>query len=161
MRSVFPGLVLERQEMENLDELGAPVEVRYRAEVPQLGRRDDGSLVVPGTILEDLMRSMARNPSRRHPLDLGGTSSYLEERTIVVPRGFSVGEVPAGGEAQSEFGTLTMHVEQSGREVSARTELSIRRDRIAPDDYPAFRRWVQQADAILRQQIHLSPGGRR
>ncbi len=160
MRSVFPGLVLERQRMEHLDELGEPVTVDYRAEVPQFGRRDDGTLVVPATVLEDLLRSMARNPSRHYPLDLGGTSSYLEERTIRIPRGYSVGEVPAGGEARSEFGTLSMRLEQSGRQVSATTELTIAQDRISPDDYPAFRRWVEQADALLRQQVHLTGGER-
>ena len=161
LRSIFPGLVLESQEMENLDDLEAPIELRYRARVPQLGRRDGGDLVVPATVLDDLTRAMARNPERRHPLDLGGTNSYFEERVVRAPRGFTIGEVPAGGEATSEFGSLSVSVEQSGREVTARTEFSITRDRISAEDYPAFRRWVERADAILGQRIHLTAGGAR
>jgi hypothetical protein len=161
LRGLFPGLVLQEQTMENLDDLEAPVEVRYRARVPQLGRRDGTALVVSGTVLDDLLSSMARSPSRRHTLDLGGTSSYVEERTVRLPRGFTVGDVPEGGEARSEFGSLTMRVEQSGREVSARTELTIERDRIVAGDYAEFRAWVERADAILRQRIHLTPGDGR
>jgi hypothetical protein len=28
-------------------------------------------------------------------------------------------------------------------------------DRVAPDQYEAFRRWVQEADQILRQRITI------
>lgn len=161
LRAIFPGLVLESQEMENLDDLEAPIGLSYRARVPQFGRRDGGDLVVPSTVLDDLTRAMARNPARRHPLDLGGTSSYLEERVIRAPAGFTLGEVPAGGEARSDFGSLSMTVEQNGREVTTRTEFSITQDRISPDDYPAFRQWVERADAILRPRVHLTAGGAR
>jgi hypothetical protein len=156
LRQMFPGLVLESERMENLDELGAPVELVYRANVPQLGRRDADGLVVSATVLDDLLRSMARSPSRRYPLDLGGTRSYLENRRIELPRGYRVASAPEGGEAESPFGRLALTVEANGREVSARTELEVRKDRITPGDYAAFRAWVERADAILRQQIHLT-----
>ena len=153
LRGLFPGLQLESQSFENLDTLEAPIRYRYAADVPQLAQRDGERLRMPPSVLDDLTRSMARSSRRRHVLDLGGTSSYVEERTVQLPGGMRVGEVPAGGNAESPFGKLTMTVEQSGRQVQTRTEFEIRKDRITPEEYPAFRRWVQEADEILRQRI--------
>ena len=147
--------------MENLDDLEAPVRLRYRATVPQLARRDGDSLSIQPSVLDDLLRRMARNPSRRYPLDLGGTSSYAEDRTLRVPRGFRVGHVPEGGLAESDFGRLRLQVESDGRIIRAHTEFELRRDRIPPGDYQAFRRWVEQADSLLRQQVELERGGDR
>ena len=156
LRGMFPGLQLESQSFENLDTLEQPVRYRYSAEVPQLAQRDGESLRMPPSVLDDLTRSMARAPRRRYPLDLGGTSSYLEERTIELPGGMRVADVPSGGTAESPFGKLVMTVEQSGRQVQTRTELEIVQDRVSPDDYPAFRRWGQEADQILRQRLTVS-----
>jgi hypothetical protein len=155
LRPLFPGLVLESQEMDGLDELESTIDIRYRARVPQMARRDGDGLSVPPTVLEDLLRRMARTPSRQYPLDLGGTSSYSEERTLTLPRGWHVGDAPSGGAAESEFGRLRTSVEQRGRDVSTRTEFEVRRDRISPREYPAFRRWVEEADELLRQRIEL------
>ncbi|MBO6934678.1 MAG: DUF3857 domain-containing protein [Deltaproteobacteria bacterium] len=153
LRGNFPGLQLESQSFENLDTLEQPVRYRYAAEVPQLAQRDGESLRMAPSVLEDLTRAMARAPRRRHPLDLGGTSSYLEERTVQLPNGMRAGDVPTGGTAESPFGKLVMTVEQSGRQVQTRTEFEIRRDRVTAEEYPAFRRWVQEADQILRQRL--------
>ena len=153
LRGLFPGLRLESQSFENLETLEQPVRYHYQAEVPQLAQRDGEALRLSPSVLEDLTRSMARAPRRRHVLDLGGTSSYVEERTIQLPSGARAGEVPAGGTAESPFGMLRMTVEQNGREVQTRTELELKTDRVEPSDYRAFRRWVQEADQILRQRV--------
>ncbi len=153
LRGIFPGLQLESQRFENLDTLEEPVRYHYTAEVPQLAQRDGDTLRMAPAVLDDLTRSMARAPRRRYPLDLGGTSSYVEDRTIHLPRGMNAGEVPSGGSAESPFGKLTMTVERAGRQVQTHTELEIRQDRISAADYPAFRRWVREADQILRQRL--------
>ncbi len=157
LRATFPGLVLESQTMQNLEDLESPIEVEYRARVPQLARRDGSGLRVPPTVLEDLLRGLAPRAARRYPLELGSTSAYVEERTVHVPSGHRAAVLPDGGEAESEFGLLRMRVENDGRQIRTRTELELRADRVPPDRYPAFRQWVERADAILRQQIVLAP----
>ena len=68
--------------------------------------------------------------------------------------------VPTGGEAVSRFGALRLTIEQGAGGVTARTELEITRDRIAPNEYEDFRAWVERADALLRQRISLRGGAR-
>ncbi|MEM9191945.1 MAG: DUF3857 domain-containing protein [Myxococcota bacterium] len=154
LRNIFPGLVLESQTMEHLESLEDDIELRYRARVPQFSRVDGQELRVAPSVLGDLLRSLARTPERRHPLDLGGTSSYREERTLSLPNRRSA-QAPQGGTAESRFGRLELSVETQGNRVRARTDFELREDRIAPADYPAFRQWVEEADALLRQRINV------
>ncbi len=153
LRNLFPGLTLESQEFDSLDDLEAPVSYRYTARVPQVAHRDGLQLTVAPSVMGDLIRTMARVPRRRHPLDLGGRNSYQERRTVRLPTGTGGAQVPRGGKAESPFGVLQLKFESSGQEVSAVTQFELRRDRIAPDEYPAFRRWVREADELLRQRI--------
>jgi hypothetical protein len=159
LRGLFPGIEVRTQEFEGLTAYEEPVRVRYTADVPQLAIVDADGLRVQATVLDDLTRLLARAQTRRYPLDLQGTSSYVEDRTLRVPAGMSVLSLPPGGEAASPYGRLVMRVEERGREIVSHTELSLDRDVVPPDEYDAFRRWVEQADVILRQRIAL--GGRR
>lgn len=153
LRNVFPGLRLESQRFGDLDDLEAPVTVEYVAEVPQLAQRDGEVLRVPPSVLGDLTRSFARAPRRRYPLDLGGTSQYIEERVLRLPAGTRLRDAPDGGTAESPFGRVRMTVESQGRQITVRTELELRRDRVEPNEYGAFREWVEQADQLLRQRV--------
>lgn len=159
MRGLFPGLQLSESRFEGLDDYNAPVSVRFEAEAPQLAVRDGRRLRVVPSALRDLVSNLAPGSARNLPLDLGMQSAYVEERRIRLPRGWRVHELPAGGEARSDFGTLTLALRQDGTDVVARTELVLAQDRIPPDQYRAFRRWVQEADRLLRQRITLAPGG--
>jgi transglutaminase-like putative cysteine protease len=160
LRALFPGIELRTHQFEGLTHYEEPVRIRYTAHVPQIAIPDADGLRLSATVLHELTRQLARTPNRRHPLDLRGTSSYLEVRRVRVPAGMQVLALPQDGEARSPYGHLTMRVEnRGGREIVAQTELEIARDRIAVEEYEAFRRWVEQADRLLRQRIAI--GGRR
>jgi hypothetical protein len=53
-----------------------------------------------------------------------------------------------------------MRYEQGQGTVTVTTELDFLRERVAPEEYEAFRRWLGDADAILRQRLVVrGPGG--
>jgi transglutaminase-like putative cysteine protease len=156
--SLYPGVELTTQRFGGLDDLEQSIEYSYDIKVPQLAKWDGDRLRLPPTVLHDLVRSMARTPSRRHVLDLDGNQSYVEERTVRLPRGMGSVELPPGGEAASAFGKLRLDFEQKPGEVTARTEFSVIRDRVDPADYEAFRAWVERADRLLRQRIGIRKG---
>ncbi len=161
LRSLLPGLDLESQTMEHLDDLEHPVAIRYRATVPQMARSDGGNLVLTPSVMTELVRSLARTATRTQPLDLGSTSAYTEDRTVTLPQGMHGTDVPPGGEVESEFGRLKLTIEASGRTIRSHTEFELRRDRIPAAEYPAFRAWVERADVLLRQRIGVERGGAR
>jgi len=152
---VYPGVELAQQKFEQLGDLEQSVRYSYEARVPQLAQRDGDSLQLSPSVMSDLVQSMARLPKRRHALDLQGNRAYVEERIVTLPQGMVATELPKGGEARSVFGRLKLDVRGEGRTVRATTEFSVDRDRVGPEEYPAFRRWVEQADLLLRQRIGI------
>jgi hypothetical protein len=155
LANLYPGLKLEDQRFDSLADLEKPVRYSYKIKVPQLARWDGDELRLEPSVLNDLVQDMARLAKRRHPLDLQGTRTYVEERSVTLPQGMITSELPAGGEASSEFGRLKLAFSQNGGTVTAHTELALVRDRVAPSEYPAFRRWVEAADQLLRQRIGI------
>jgi tetratricopeptide (TPR) repeat protein/transglutaminase-like putative cysteine protease len=161
MRSIFPGLELTQSGIANLENFEQPVELRYAGRATQLAVRDGRTLRVAPTVLGDLSRSLATASTRDLPLELGGRSMYVEERRVQLPQGYTIGELPEGGSAESPFGRLSVEVARDGRDVRSRTEFQLNADRVSASDYPAFRRWVEQVDRILRQRVTFAPGGDR
>ena len=160
LATLFSGADLQSQQFSSLADREAPIHFTYRASVPQMARRDGTELRLEATVIGDLVRSLSRTATRRYPLDLGGTSSYLENRVVRLPAGMRVTEMPTGGEANSPFGKLKVTIEQSPGGLTARTELELTRDRVSAEEYPAFRQWAERADVILRQRIGISGGAR-
>lgn len=158
LRNLFPGVELREQEFSGLTQYEEPIRIRYEADVPQLAVPDADGLRIQATVLDDLTRLLARAERRRHPLDLHGTTSYVEERRIRVPTDMRILHLPSGGEVSSEYGSLSLRFERSEAEIVARTELSVLRDRILVEEYEAFRRWVEQADLLLRQRVVIGAG---
>jgi hypothetical protein len=155
LAGTYPGLKLESQRFEQLDNLEQPVRFSYRISVPQLARWDGDELKLEPSVLHDLTQEMARLPERIHSLDLQGNRVYKEERNVRVPAGLRLSEIPPGGKASSEFGRLDLSFVASGSTLTAHTEFVLLRDRITPEQYPAFRRWVEAADQVLKQRIGL------
>ena len=160
MRNTFSGIEIERVEMEGLTDYETPVEAHYRASVPQFATRDADGLRVPVSVMGDLVRSLARTEARTQAFDLGATTHYVEDRTLRAPAGMDVATLPEGGRVESPFGVFLMTVTREGRNVSIHTELTLSRDRIEATEYPQFRAFIERADALLRQRLALSGGGR-
>jgi tetratricopeptide (TPR) repeat protein len=155
LAGLYPGLKLESQRFDSLESLEQPVRYGYRIFAPQLAHWDGDELRVEPSVMHDLVQDMARLPERRHPLDLQGKRLYIEERSVRIPAGMHASALPAGGEVSSPFGRLAIAFSQSGGTVTARTELLVARDRIAQSEYPAYRKWIEAADQLLKQRIGL------
>jgi cellulose synthase operon protein C len=156
--AIYPGVELVSQSFESLQHLESPVRYAYRIKVPRFANLDGNGMQVAPSVLSDLVRNMARAPKREQPLDLGSPNTYVEERSFTPPKGMQWSGVPQDGQAESEFGQLKLHYESQGGTLKVRTEFTLKRARVAPAEYAAFRRWIDAADQLLRQRIALSRG---
>jgi Flp pilus assembly protein TadD/transglutaminase-like putative cysteine protease len=157
LASSYPGLKLEKSTFTGLDDIESDVQLSYELSAPEVGRREGSDIRTAPTSLGDLLREVAPSPSRVYPLEIGSKSIYREERTVRVPKGYRVTLVPAGGKVESRFGKLAVHSEQRGGEVVSSSELVMAVDRVEPKEYPEFRRFIEQADELLRQRIAFAP----
>jgi len=160
MRGIFPGIEVETPTFENLDDFEQPVRFRYEGTVPQLATRTGDHLQIGPSTLGNIVSSLARTETRRTALSLGTPRSYAETRTLTPTEGLRVDEVPAGGEAESDFGRLRVSYSRRGPSVVAETELAITTHRVPPDRYPEFRQWVERVGTLLRQRVTFTGGAR-
>jgi hypothetical protein len=155
---IYPGVELLAQRFEALSELEKPVRYDYKIRVPRFGLWDGSEMRFTPSALGDLVRNMARTPTRLQPLDLSSSSAYVEERKVTLPRGMRLTAMPEGGQVSSEWGKLSLHYAAERDTVKVRTEFQLTRARVAPKEYPDFRRWVEAADQLLRQRVGVERG---
>jgi tetratricopeptide (TPR) repeat protein len=161
LSNAYPGLALEQHSFKGLSSLEEDVAIDYRLKAPQVARVEGDELRIPVTSLRDLLREMAVAQSRKFPLDLSVKNAYREERTTRAPAGFVVGTVPSGGALKSRFGSLSVSSEQAGlAEVRSTSAFTLDVDRVEPADYAEFRRFIEQADDILRQRVTFVKGAK-
>ncbi len=155
----FPGLELESQSFADLDDYEANVAFEYQAIAPQAARRTGSELRVAPSIFGSLLTLFAPAPTRHLPMDLGSKYSYREVRVVELGEGLSVSEMPPGGAVSSPFGRLEVRYRLVEGAVRIETEMVLLRDRVEVSEYRAYRAWVQEADALVRERLVL--GGAR
>ncbi|HJL37055.1 MAG TPA: DUF3857 domain-containing protein, partial [Polyangiaceae bacterium LLY-WYZ-15_(1-7)] len=152
----FAGVEVLEERFEELDP-SEPVRFTYRARVPQMAQRVGEELRVgPGG---GRIQGLAQTPTRRHPLMLGPPETFVERRVVRLPAGHAVSALPQGGEAESAFGRVAVAYGRDGDAVTVETTIALTTPRVSPEQYPAFREWVQRADQLLRERIVIRPGG--
>lgn len=145
--------------------------VKYKAKSRGLARREGNDRVISLSSSATYGSSLAPLPTRTLPVQL---PSYLapshQSRTlrITAPQGFSWGELPPGGDATGPTGTAfgRAHLEVKRDPKNPRVLLIERsvvfdQDRIEVDQYPAWRAWIQQVDALLHKEVRLVPSGEK
>ncbi|MEP6653281.1 MAG: hypothetical protein ABJA82_07980, partial [Myxococcales bacterium] len=164
---------LEAVDMSGIDDRNHPVTVHARAMVPRIAERtSDGTLLLMmGTRDADLVRTYARLSSRRLDLVLAYPWQHHEVLRYELPAGYAVTSLPLARHVQSKFGSFDLRVrvqEKYDRQddsqgdrlprvppgtVIADARLDVQRDRIPAGDYPAFRKFLADVDAVMAERI--------
>ena len=154
----FPGIEVSAQNFEHLDEFEESPEFTWRARIPQFAERTAEGLSVAPSSMSNLTRALAPSPRRRSALELGPPNRRVETRVVVLPAGAGA-TLPSGGRVESEFGTLALSARRQGNNVEVSTEWTQTAHRVSADDYPAFRRFVQDVDQLLEQRLTVQLAG--
>ena len=78
--------------------------------------------------------------------------------TINLPAGFAWKSLPPGGEAKGgAFGTAKVNFKpgRGPRSITIETEVIFDKSTIPVSDYPAFRKWLESVDALIRQSARF------
>lgn len=153
----FPGAHAEAIEME-VSDIGQPVVVRARLRLPTLGRRLAGhSFALPATAQEgELTRTYARSSSRR--VDLVLDYPWVQEEQFHYKLGacLEIVALPQSRRVESPFGEFEMTVSSEPHSISVAVRLAVKRYRILPTEYSAFRAFLGNVDEILSQEIRVT-----
>lgn len=159
MASSYPGITLDSLRFAaDFGDVDRPVRFEYDATVPHFAELHGGQLRATASTLQNLVGSLAPSSKRLQPLDLESRNAFDEVRKVVPPQGFVPVGLPAGGVVKTPFFELSLKVQTEGSTVVVETHWQLLSNRIAAQDYGAFRRRVQEADRLLRQQIGFAKG---
>lgn len=136
--------------------------VRYKAQSRAMARREGKDLVLSLSRSSTYGSALAPLPARTLPVVL---PSYLapsqQSRTlrVLAPRGMTWGELPPGGHAEGgAFGRAELVVSRDTRDpralVVTRT-VTFDQHQIPVADYPAWRSFIQQVDALMQKEVRL------
>ncbi len=133
--------------------------LQYAARLTGAARRQGSVLVVPlgpsGSLVSDLAPLAVRTLPVVVPPSLA-PSSQRRQLTFVAPAGSRWSALPLGGTVEhAEFGRASFVVVATDRELVVTRELELRRDRISVADYPSWRAWLTNVDALLVRTAQL------
>lgn len=155
LRELLPGVRVTSVRAEGLDDVERPVRLTYEATVPTIGTRQGDTVLLYGASPVQLTRRFATRSTRAHDLVLGVPSMVEETRTIRLPAGASVLEVPPPVRLEGPFGRFEYAITAQGASLSVRRVTVLSRDRVHPNEYGAFREFCQAVDDAVARRIVL------
>ena len=151
----LPGARLVSLKIENKQDLGLPLIVRTRAEVPELAR-PQGNGYVLRALFPMRIAQLATLPSRQTPLLLANSSHAEVRFTIVVPEAVKVPASLPGGEVRDGERVVSVKDAVHGHAITLDRTIDIPAGRVQPGDaYAKFQRFTQEADALVERDVQL------
>jgi transglutaminase-like putative cysteine protease/tetratricopeptide (TPR) repeat protein len=155
LRELLPGVRVTSVRAEGIEDVERPVRLIYEATVPTIGTRQGDTVLLYGASPVQLTRRFATRSTRSHDLVLGVPSMIEESRTIRLPPGASVLEVPPPVRLEGPFGRFEYAITAQGNTLAVRRVTVLSRDRVPPAEYGAFREFCQAVDDAVARRIVL------
>src|SRR5439155_26038653 len=120
-----------------------------------LGRRDGSELSIPVGPLTRLVPTFASLAARKQDLRLHVRSTLEDEIVIHLPPSLKVKSLPEAMQEDTPLGAFSMSAESSGGKVILKSHVAIKKTRITPAEYAAWRAFCQAADRAFSQRLVL------
>ena len=162
----FPGTEVSSAEFPGIEDVLAPVVVDAELKVPgwavvQPG--EQGTAVSNGLRWRvlghdvEMLRSVAPQARREHPLVLGVPNKETRVIHYTLPRGLELRHTPEARRIDSPFGKFELTVEPKPKGATVTTTLEFSRSRVEPSEYEAFREFLREVDTALAQAFEAVP----
>ncbi len=76
---------------------------------------------------------------------------------IELPTGARVVSAPVSAEGKSRFGWFSIVVDRQGDRMTVKSRYGLGVPRVAPKDYPAFRRFCEDVDRAMSPRLVIEP----
>lgn len=141
-----------------IGDITTPPRLEVDLRVPEWGnKRDDAVRFRVLGRPSSMASSLAPLSKREHDLVLDVPSTEAYALDYALPSGHRFARVPSAAKIESPLGKFELTVTQTPSGAKVRSELTLRKQRIKPSEYPAFRKFLQQVDAKLEQEFEVVP----
>jgi len=141
---------VETNDMDNEEE---PVHMKAKAKASAFARKEGDTLSAPTGPMQHLAASLASQSARTHDVVVGALSTQEETWVIKLPSGTKATRVPLPLSADTPFGSFSIKVEDNGGKVTVKSTLTLKKARIAPGEYQAWRAFCESVDRAFGQRV--------
>jgi tetratricopeptide (TPR) repeat protein len=145
-------------EMNDLEDIEQPVKVHVKGKGASLGRRDGGDISIPVGPLTRLVPTFASLSTRKQDIRLHVRSTLEDEMVIHLPPSLKVKSLPEATQQDTPFGAFSISAESSQGKVILKSKVAIKKTRIKPAEYAAWRSFCEAADRAFSQRLVLGGG---
>ena len=157
LASEFPGASVKTVDFDQISDLEVPVHYTFSADVSSpLKAVGEGWMLYPIGRKADLVRRLVPLAEREHDLVLQYPLVIRTRYRWALPEGVEVSQLPSGSEIETPFGALTLSIAQvDASTVEVQSQFVLRTQKVARDDYVAFRRFIVDVDSAFAEPILL------
>ncbi|MGH9466339.1 MAG: DUF3857 domain-containing protein [Terriglobales bacterium] len=160
LHSRLPGISVVAATVTNENNWNLPLEISFSGTVPGFATVNGNTLLVPRQILPRSWLPRMAALSQRTSDVLGPPPQILvEEMHLGLPSGYRAQAMPAPTGQQPPFAEFQADAAVNGSTLTLRSRIEIKRSLITPGQYPAYRAFWAQVDAVLGRPISLVAGG--
>jgi tetratricopeptide (TPR) repeat protein len=161
LRDVFPAAQMEAVEVDELLDPSRPLGLRARLRLADLATREPGGptgleLAVLGRETRYLP-TFAPLESRRHDLVLGPGWRVDWRVELSPPPGYALQAAPEAGGLSTAFGRAALTARTAGDGLLTEASFELGATRVSSADYPAFRAFLDEVDALLGRRARFEP----
>ena len=125
--------------------------------VPRLARTDSNGFVLsPFGEPWKFAQSNAALSKRTYPVELGAPWRNEFTYKVQLPPGVALSDAPATVSKTSPFGSYELVMKPSNDGFVVTGHVSFAVDKVTPDQYDAFRAFLEEVDRTFSRQMHLS-----
>ncbi len=139
----FNNLELKNYNFQNVAEISAPLKVDYNAVVNTYSSSVLDLIIMKVPYMTSVEYSSAlSSPNRVNSLDLAYVTSVIptnQKVFIEVPQTYKAVDLPKNVEIDNQFGTYSVTYLKRGKSIEINRKFALKRQRISPSDYTAFR----------------------
>jgi hypothetical protein len=155
----YPGVRVTDVRANDMNDVDHPAHVEYDAVVPTIGTLQGSTLLLPLLAPLNLTREYASRSARTSDVLVSGPLTVDERRTIRLPAGATVVDLPSGTRIDTPFVRLELTVERQGGTIVVHRVLTYPVDRVPLAQYNAFREACQRIDDALGRRATIQLAG--
>jgi len=152
--SALRGAQLTDYEVDDLDDLDAPLTFRLSARVPHFAQKSGKRLILAPPFMPQLSR-LAALPTRRTPLLLDQANYQEISLEIELPPGARVTSAIGSQELKNEGRSVRVDDTLKNDTLTLKRVIDLPAGRVQPEQYPRFVKFAREADDALASSIRI------
>jgi tetratricopeptide (TPR) repeat protein len=143
-------------EVNDLEDIEQPVHIKAKGKTQSFVRREGELFSMPAAPVQSLAADYASLSARKLDLLLPALTTREDEWVVRLPAGMKVVRAPLPLQKDTPFGKFEIAVEQGPGRVTVKSHITLRKARVTPAEYEAFRIFCEALDRAFGQRIVIS-----